>query len=321
MRVMKTRTFFALSTLLSSAAILHLDAQAAPHDSARAAIAAQSATFSVALEKGDAAEASRIFSADARLSVPGIGGVLEGRQAIEKFWQGAIAGGMKSLTLTTRDIEGAADLRIETGTYAAFGANHGELGRGEYLLVWKREYGAWKIHRDYGHPSGTPAATNASAEDRVGLSRDYATAMRRVRDTVYDEKSGLTTVFANDLAAANAGLSQRHYPDGAVILMEFAQPQHDGEGALLRDASGAPRKGPIDHIDVMRRAAGFGTAYGEERAGEWEFASYRADGSLRIAADKAVSCAACHRNAGADKDFVFRTRPWSQSTSGSLRQR
>src|SRR4030095_12988088 len=101
-----------------------------------------------------AAEAARNFTADARLSVSGIDGVREGRQAIEKFWQGALGAGMKSLTLTPRDLEGNGELRIETGTYAAFGANHSELGRGEYLLVWKREDGAWKIHRDYAHSSG-----------------------------------------------------------------------------------------------------------------------------------------------------------------------
>ena len=310
MRAMKTHTFIALSILLSSPAILHGDAQAAQRDSERTAIEAQSGSFTAALSKGDAAEAARSFTANARLSVPGVGGVLDGRQAIEKFWQGALAGGMKSLTLTIRDLEGSGDMRIETGTYAAFGADKSELGHGEYLMVWKREDGTWKIHRDYGHPTGAVPATNAAAGDRVGLPRDYATAMRRVSDTVYDEKSGLTTAFANDLAAAAAGFSQQRYPDGAVILMEFAQPARDGEGELLRDARGELLKGPIDHIDVMRRGSGFGTAYGVERAGEWEFASYRPDGSVRVASDNAAHCAACHRNAGADKDFVFRTRPW-----------
>jgi hypothetical protein len=94
----------------------------------------------------------------------------------------------------------------------------------------------------------------------VSFPHDYATAMRRMSDTVYNESSGLTTVFANDLAAAS---SQRPYPEGAVILMEFAQPVRDGEGKLLRDEHGVP-----------------------------------------------LQCAACHRNAGTEKDFVFRKRPW-----------
>jgi ketosteroid isomerase-like protein len=289
---MKTHTVVTLMMTLIMAALLHGGAQAAPRDPARAAIATQSESFMAALGKGDAAEAARAFSADGRLSVPGVEGVLAGRPAIEKFWQGALTGGMKSLVLATRDLEGSGDLRVETGTYTAFDANHGELGRGEYLLVWKREAGEWKIHLDYGHPSGGARPNGAS----VGFPRDYATAMRLVRDTVYDEKSGLTTVFANELAVS--GSSQQRYPDGAVILMEFAQPRRDGEGELLRDSRGMPLKGPIEHIDVMRRAA------------EWEFASYLSDGGVRIASDKAANCIACHRNAGADKDFVFRTRPW-----------
>jgi uncharacterized protein (TIGR02246 family) len=310
MRAMKAHIFYTLSILLSSQAMLLADAQAVPRDSVRAAIEAQCESFTAALAKGDAAEAARKFTADAKLSVPGVSGVLEGRQAIEKFWQGALAGGMKSLKLTVRDLEGSGDMRIETGTYAAFGANDSEWGRGEYLMVWKREDGTWKIHRDYGHPSGAVSAKPAGAGDRADLPKDYATSMRRVRDTAYDEQSGLTTVFANDLAASITGFSQQHFPDGAVILVEFAQPSRDGEGELLRDARGVPLKGPIDHIDVMRRGPGLGAVYGAARAGEWEFASYRPDGSVRIAFDNAAHCAACHRNAGADKDFVFRTRPW-----------
>ena len=93
--------------------------------------------------------------------------------------------------------------------------------------------------------------------------------------------------------------------------MEFAQPQRDGEGELLRDSGGQPLKGKIDYIAVMRRVAGLGGIYGDERAGEWEFSTYRPDGSVQIAPDKAVQCASCHRKAGPDKDFVYRKRRWS----------
>lgn len=317
MPAMQTHSFItmpviALSMLLSSPALLSKNVQATQRDSTSLAIAAQSKSFTAALENGDAAAAARNFTADARVSVPGIDGVLDGRQAIERFWQGALSGGMTSLTLTRRDLEGHADVRIETGTYTAFGAKHKELGRGEYLLVWKREGATWKIHRDYGHPSGAVPAMPAETADPAGFPQDYATAMRRVRDTAYEEKSGLTTVFANDSAASIAGDSQQHYPDGSMILMEFAQPVRNSEGELLRDARGVPLKGPIEHIDVMRRGPGFGAAYGAKRAGEWEFASYRSDGSVRVAVGAATDCAACHQNAGADKDFVFRARPWQR---------
>ena len=150
----------------------------------------------------------------------------------------------------------------------------------------------------------------------MGFPGDYAKSLRQVSDTVFVERTGLTTVFANELAASAPGFSQARYPNGSVIMMEFANPQRDGEGELLRDRHGTPLKGEIVRIDVMRRGTGFGEGYGENRAGEWEFASYRPDGSTLATADKTGHCAACHRNAGADKDFVFRTRPWNTTTPG-----
>lgn len=38
-------------------------------------------------------------------------------------------------------------------------------------------------------------------------------------------------------------------------------------------------KGEIEHVDVMKRGKNFGEAYGAHRAGEWEFAGYKLDGT------------------------------------------
>jgi ketosteroid isomerase-like protein len=309
MRAMKTPTFVTLAMMLCWFSSLGTS-DAAQQDAAPAAIQAQSQAFTAALARGNAGEAARYFTADSRLSVPGIDGVLSGRAAIEKFWGTALSGGLKSLTLAATEIDGRGDLRVETGTYTALGANGAELSRGQYLLVWKREGGAWKIHRDFGHADVAKTA-GGPATDRVGFPADYARNLRKVSDAVFNEKFGVSTVFTNELAASSPGFSQARYPNGSVIMMEFANPQRDGEGELLRDARGTPLKGEIVRIDVMRRGDGFGAAYGESRAGEWEFASYRPDGSTLTAPDKTAHCAACHRNAGADKDFVFRTRPWT----------
>ena len=154
-------------------------------------------------------------------------------------------------------------------------------------------------------------ALSGDTEAGAGLPKDYATNLRRVGDTLFDQKSGLTTVFINGLAATVRGFSQERFPNGSIIVMEFAEPQRDGEGELMRDRNGQPLKGRIDYIAVMRRVAGFGEIYGEDRAGEWEFSTWRPDGSTLIAPDKAAQCASCHRKAGADRDFVYRIRPWS----------
>jgi len=299
--------FTLMATLLSTAGAKRLD------DAPRS-IEAQLKVLMTALAADDATAAAQVFTRDAKLSVPGAKEVIAGRPAIADFWRAALTSGLEALELSTTDLEGEGDLRVETGSYTALGPNRVEAGRGHYLLVWKKEDGAWKIHRDFGHPGSAPVANAQGApgvDDRVGFPRDYAAQFHALGGTLSDSNSELTTVFANELAAAAADSEGGRFPNGAVIAMEFAWPQKDGEDQLLRDAHGKPLKGEIAHVDVMRRGPGFGADYGASRAGEWEFASYRPDGSTLIPPSRAQHCAACHQKAGADKDFVFRRRSWS----------
>jgi ketosteroid isomerase-like protein len=289
-------------------------ARAASTDSARNAIAAQSRAFMDALERGDAAGAASVFSADARLLVAMTDGAVIGREGIAKFWQGAVGGGLKALKLTTVDLEGEGAMRVETGDYAAIGAGGAELGRGHYLFVWRKESGEWKIFRDMGNaspaqvPAGTvPAASAQRTGDEV-FPAQYAATFQILGAPLADKNALVTTTYANSLAASVGNIGQLPYSDGAVMVMEYALSLKDGEGKLLRDSRGALQKGEVVRIDVMRKGRGFGAAYGDQRAGDWEFSSFRRDGSTFTASANGASCAACHRNAGADKDFVFRSR-------------
>ena len=289
-------------------------ARAASAGSARAAIAAQSRTFMSALERGDAPGAAHVFSADARLLVAMVDGAVVGREDIAKFWQGAMNGGLKALELTTIDLEGEGAMRVETGEYMAFGAGRAELGRGHYLFVWRKESGEWKIFRDMGNASPAQAAGSAATAAAAPRTADgvypaqYVATFETLGVPLADKNALVTTTYANALAAAVKNISQIPYPDGAVIVMEYAQPVKDGEGELLRDSQGALRKGEVVRVDVMRKGQGFGAPYGDQRAGDWEFSSFRRDGSAFLPPANGAACAACHRNAGADKDFVFRSR-------------
>ena len=305
---MKTQN---LLTALLLAVILNctVAATAKPTDSARAAIAAQSSSFMQAMERGDAAAVAELFTDDAKVIVSGFDGVVEGRAAIEKFWRSGLNGGVKGLRLTTLDLVGDGSLRIETGNYAVLGAGGSDLGRGRYLLVWKKEGSAWKIHRDVGTASASPAASAPPAADRVGFPAGYSSALKLLGVASREQEPAIMTTYANDLAESVVHGGRPPYPYGSVIVMEFANMVRDGEGQPLRDARGELVKGEIARVDVMRRERGFGASYGEQRAGEWEFASYRPDGSTLMAPANSVNCAACHRNAGAEKDFVFRSRP------------
>jgi ketosteroid isomerase-like protein len=282
-------------------------AHAAQADRAREAIVAQSKAFMDRMEHGDVRAAAEVFTADAKLIVSGVDRVIAGRDAIEKFWQSAVSGGVKALRLTMTDLEGDGPMRVETGTYLALGAGDNELARGHYMFVWKKEGGTWKIHRDIG--SERPAQKVASAAtDRVGFPRDYRTALKLLSVRVKDEEPSITSAYGNELATSITTASQLPYPYGTVIAVEFAHGARDGEGQLLHDPSGSAIKAEVARIDVMRRERGYGEVYGENRAGEWEFASYRPDGSTLISPENSVACAACHLKAGAARDFVYRIR-------------
>ena len=90
--------------------------------------------------------------------------------------------------------------------------------------------------------------------------------------------------------------------------MEWATPVKGADGAPVTGADGLWKKGEVVRLDVMRRGAGFGAAYGDKRAGEWEFASYKPDGSPMAPAIDAAACAACHSKPGTARDYVFRGR-------------
>jgi hypothetical protein len=152
-----------------------------------------------------------------------------------------------------------------------------------------------------------PPAAGPSV-DRVGLP-DYGEGFTLLRRFHAAGRSRTGLVYANPAAASVRELGSLPYPYGSILVVEWRPALADAAGAPLRDAQGAVRAGDLAvQIDVMRRERGFGEAYGAARTGEWEFASYRPDGSHATAPAGTGQCAACHQTAGEARDFVFRGR-------------
>jgi hypothetical protein len=161
-------------------------------------------------------------------------------------------------------------------------------------------------------PTGTPAeeplVASGPSTDRVGFPKDYKTRFKVLGVVVREEAPEVLTAYGNEQAAAVDSRAKLPYPDGSILVMEFGYALKDSKNQLVRDANGKVRIGSVEHVDVMRRGEGFGEAYGASRSGEWEYAGYRLDGSYTTTPEKSVQCAACHRGAGPDNDFVFRMR-------------
>jgi hypothetical protein len=134
------------------------------------------------------------------------------------------------------------------------------------------------------------AASGAAQQaDEVGYPRNYA-GFKQVRTTTVQREPSHGTVFINAPAAST---DQVPWAYGSVIVMEWRRGGATGEVARL---------------DVMRKERGFGESFGNDRTGDWAYASYAPDGKLLTGPAEALACAKCHAKAGAAKDFVYAAR-------------
>lgn len=111
-----------------------------------ALIRAANKTLGAFVAKGDAKSIGNLYTRTARLMPPGMD-VCKGRH-IAAFWQGAIDSGVRGAALKTAEVEQHGTTAIEWGTYKLLGEARSELDRGKYVVIWKREAGQWKLHRD-----------------------------------------------------------------------------------------------------------------------------------------------------------------------------
>lgn len=150
--------------------------------------------------------------------------------------------------------------------------------------------------------------SSAPGQDRVGFPADYARTYDVLRVVNKPDEQKMVTVYGNRKAASITNSNQLPYPYGSIIVMETASTTKDTQGKLLADQNANLRKDRVTGLHVMRRELGFGEAYGDNRAGEWEFVEYKPDGTYITPPQKSGTCAACHVKAGQKLDFVYRGR-------------
>jgi ketosteroid isomerase-like protein len=56
--------------------------------------------------------------------------------------------GVKEVKLTVVEVEPHGDTAHEVGTYVLTGEGGKTIDSGKYVVVWKRQGGQWKLHRD-----------------------------------------------------------------------------------------------------------------------------------------------------------------------------
>jgi uncharacterized protein (TIGR02246 family) len=140
-------------------------------DEVRAAIETQNRAFGEAVHAGDTAAIGALYSADGAVLPPN-GARVTGRAAVTEFWTSALTAGISSAVLTTEEVFYAGgDTATEIGSAVLSAKDGSVVDEGKYIVLWKQEDGAWRLHRDIWNsnraaapatpPASEPAATDA----------------------------------------------------------------------------------------------------------------------------------------------------------------
>lgn len=121
----------------------------------RALIEASNKRWEKAVSRGDAAGIASLYTGTAKLFPPN-SKVVSGQKAITEYWKGAIDSGFKAIKLTSLEVEAHGDTAYEVGKYTVPGEGGKVLDAGDYVILWKRNDGHWKMHRDI-WTTNTPA--------------------------------------------------------------------------------------------------------------------------------------------------------------------
>ena len=98
-----------------------------------------------ALNEGDASMLARM-STERAILLPPNAEMIEGREAIEKYWQSVFAAGLKDVSArTVRIDEYGGDAAREIGRIRVTGSAGREVLEGKYVMVWRKRDKNWLL--------------------------------------------------------------------------------------------------------------------------------------------------------------------------------
>ena len=115
-------------------------------------IAAVNRQFEDAARNGDVGRLASLYTADAMV-LPPDGPVVQGRDNIKQMWATVAQQiGLKDVRLSTVNFEQAGDTGYEVGE-ATLSTGTGTVVV-KFVVVWKKESGQWRLHRDIWNTKG-----------------------------------------------------------------------------------------------------------------------------------------------------------------------
>ena len=111
------------------------------------AITAVNQELMKAFANGDGATVGLVYAKNGQLLQPN-GKIVSGREAIGRYWQGAIDSGIKVIKIQILEIFPMKARAATVGRYTIFDGNNRQLDTGKYIVLWIQENGKWRLHRD-----------------------------------------------------------------------------------------------------------------------------------------------------------------------------
>lgn len=99
-----------------------------------------------AFNDADIPKLRELHTSDAAIFPPDGDAVFGNRAAAEMWAAGVTRFGCTDISLTPVDIQVSGDLAYELGRYSQVMPNGPETGT--YLVIWRKEGGAWRVHRE-----------------------------------------------------------------------------------------------------------------------------------------------------------------------------
>ena len=111
--------------------------------------------FMSAFGRGDAGGVAALYTDAGQLLPPG-SDIITGREGIAAFWTGGMEMGIKRVELNTLELDPQGDTAIEVGRATLYSEGGDVIDDPKYLVVWKREGGQWRLHRDMWNSDSAP---------------------------------------------------------------------------------------------------------------------------------------------------------------------
>ena len=152
--------------------------------------------------------------------------------------------------------------------------------------------------------------------DRVGFPDDYQTTFVPLYAFDRPDTRQVRVVYGNHVATSVP--KGAPYPYGSVLVMEtYGARLSAATLTPVLDANGRYMRGNLAGIFVMRKERGYGVEYEHNRTGEWEYVAYRADRTFLTPPRDSWSCANCHLQGTAARDWVFRRNLIEEGTAST----